>query len=321
MIKFVLKINISLTSGTKYNCIRTKMATKSNMVPFDDEYVKITEGSTTMNYNKKEIVFYNKVQVFNRDISVQVIKLFSKILQNERNERYNTKLARYLERKTKMKEHTEIETNSNDNNDRSPFPPKQGITILDALAASGLRSIRYLKEIPNVKHITINDLDPNAVKMALENCRTNQVSDEDIVSRVSIHHGDAALFMHQVAANKHNINRTVNNAIDTNDPLQPLPHHQHCQYEFDVVDLDLYGTASPFLDSAVQVVSDGGLLCVTCTDMPCLAGNYPEVCICREFLIVSPSLLINTIRFSECILLHRFYLYVLCDLFIFICSQ
>ena len=36
---------------------------------------------------------------------------------------------------------------------------------------------------------------------------------------------------------------------------------------FDVVDLDPYGTAAPFLDSAVQAVSHGGLLNVTCTDM------------------------------------------------------
>jgi tRNA G26 N,N-dimethylase Trm1 len=31
-------------------------------------------------------------------------------------------------------------------------------------------------------------------------------------------------------------------------------------------DLDPYGTASPFLDAAVQAAKDGGLLCVTCTD-------------------------------------------------------
>jgi hypothetical protein len=45
----------------------------------------------------------------------------------------------------------------------------------------------------------------------------------------------------------------------------------------DVIDLDPYGTAAPFIDSAVQAVSDGGLLCVTCTDLAVLAGsNYPE---------------------------------------------
>jgi len=42
--------------------------------------------------------------------------------------------------------------------------------------------------------------------------------------------------------------------------------------------LDPYGTAAPFLDSAVQAVSDGGLLCVTCTDMAVLSGNFPEKC-------------------------------------------
>lgn len=46
---------------------------------------------------------------------------------------------------------------------------------------------------------------------------------------------------------------------------------------FDMVDLDPYGSAAPFLDAAVQCVNDGGLLCVTCTDLAVLAGtNYPE---------------------------------------------
>nr|VZI41325.1 unnamed protein product [Spirometra erinaceieuropaei] len=44
---------------------------------------------------------------------------------------------------------------------------------------------------------------------------------------------------------------------------------------FNVVDIDPYGTASPFLDSAVQCLYDGGLLCVTCTDMAVLCGATP----------------------------------------------
>lgn len=47
---------------------------------------------------------------------------------------------------------------------------------------------------------------------------------------------------------------------------------------FDVVDLDPYGCPSRFLDGAVQVLNDGGLLMVTCTDMAVLAGNSPETC-------------------------------------------
>ena len=43
--------------------------------------------------------------------------------------------------------------------------------------------------------------------------------------------------------------------------------------QFDVVDLDPYGTAAIFLDSAMQAVAEGGLLCVTCTDMAVLCGS------------------------------------------------
>lgn len=44
------------------------------------------------------------------------------------------------------------------------------------------------------------------------------------------------------------------------------------------VDLDPYGTPSIFLDSAVQAVSEGGLLLCTATDMAVLCGNNAEVC-------------------------------------------
>ena len=36
---------------------------------------------------------------------------------------------------------------------------------------------------------------------------------------------------------------------------------------FDVVDLDPYGAPVQFLDSAVQAASEGGMLCITATDM------------------------------------------------------
>ena len=72
-------------------------------------------------------------------------------------------------------------------------------------------------------------------------------------------------------------------------------NHRMERNRVDVVDLDPYGTAAPFIDAAVQCVNDGGapvymqvtlvvhsnnrpgLLCVTCTDMSVLATtNYPE---------------------------------------------
>ena len=41
--------------------------------------------------------------------------------------------------------------------------------------------------------------------------------------------------------------------------------HREAGQQFDVIDLDPYGSAAPFIDPAVQAVADGGLLCVTCT--------------------------------------------------------
>jgi len=53
--------------------------------------------------------------------------------------------------------------------------------------------------------------------------------------------------------------------------------HRDPRKRVDVVDLDPYGTAAPFIDAAVNCIADGGLLCVTCTDLAVLAGTqYPE---------------------------------------------
>lgn len=41
---------------------------------------------------------------------------------------------------------------------------------------------------------------------------------------------------------------------------------------YDLIDIDPFGCAAGFLDAAVQAVTDGGLLCVTSTDMPVLSG-------------------------------------------------
>ena len=122
-----------------------------------------------------------------------------------------------------------------------------GIQILDALAATALRSIRYAKEIPGVKEVIANDLDEAAVKAARRNVDFNQVD----TSKIRVQQGDAVNVMHTGKAAKQ---------------------------RFDVIDLDPYGSAAPFLDAAVQTVDDGGLLCVTCTDMGVLSGGHPETC-------------------------------------------
>ena len=51
----------------------------------------------------------------------------------------------------------------------------EGLTILEALSASGLRSIRYAKEIPGVKQIVANDISEKAVASIRENVSRNGV--------------------------------------------------------------------------------------------------------------------------------------------------
>lgn len=47
---------------------------------------------------------------------------------------------------------------------------------------------------------------------------------------------------------------------------------------FDVIDLDPYGTAVPFLESSISAMTNGGLLAVTFTDMAVLCARNPHVC-------------------------------------------
>lgn len=46
---------------------------------------------------------------------------------------------------------------------------------------------------------------------------------------------------------------------------------------FDLVDLDPFGCAAHCLDAGVQAVKDGGLLCVTSTDMAILSGTQVKI--------------------------------------------
>ena len=54
------------------------------------------------------------------------------------------------------------------------------LTIVDALSASGLRTIRYLKELPNIKCVYANDLSEVSADMMRENFRINELDDSKI---------------------------------------------------------------------------------------------------------------------------------------------
>lgn len=160
---------------------------------------------------RKGQVFYNPAQVVNRDLSVLVL--------------------RWLVRQRP--------------------PTARPLHILEALSATGLRSVRYFREVPSIGHIVANDLDSNAVETIRRNVVHNGL---DVEKDIRPNCGDA---------------------------IEVMALARSREKRFDVVDLDPYGSAAPFLDSAVQAVSDGGLLAVTCTDLAVLCGNSPEICFGR----------------------------------------
>ncbi|KAM3078268.1 RNA methyltransferase tRNA(m5U54)methyltransferase [Clarireedia jacksonii] len=152
-------------------------------------------------------------------------------------------------------------TEAPNTNEQEQVKPSQSgtpkFTILDALSATGLRALRYAQEIPFATSVTANDLLPAATKSIELNVKHNRQE-----GKIKALTGNAIRHMYSFVGD------------DNREWTGRAPPSG----KYDVIDLDPYGTAAPFLDAAVQAVrDDGGLLCVTCTDAGVWASNsYPE---------------------------------------------
>ncbi len=119
---------------------------------------------------------------------------------------------------------------------------KKRMRIADPLAGTGVRAIRFLKELPKgmVREMMINDNDRASIAIIRKNLRLSNV-------KADVSHNDANLFL---LAGK----------------------------GFDYIDIDPFGTPNPFLDSAARRLSRNSVLAVTATDTGPLAGTYPKAC-------------------------------------------
>lgn len=246
MASFWRSFSKKLTGNLKETVEVSKMGEKPINL---DDFSLVKEGEATILYPKEDKVFYNPIQQFNRDLSVTGIRAWSELRSEES---LKVKLAKDLKKgKKRDADGNVIEVKSDQLPPEGSETPAEvqpesapWIKILEALSASGLRAIRYGKEIPHVKQIVANDFSPNAVESIKQNITYNNVQDKVVANE-----GDAIVYMAQQQSNFH------------------------------VIDLDPYGTAAPFMDSALQAIKDDGLLLVTCTDLGVLAGNgYPEKC-------------------------------------------
>lgn len=195
-------------------------------------YTVRTEGKASILQSGND-VFFNPAQVINRDMSLSVIKYFIAQREKEIESGEARKMFQRVRNAGLVK--------------ASIGPPQAGagIRVLEGLAASGLRAIRYATELEGVREVVANDLDPSVVESMKRNIEFNGGA---AAQKVKPSVGDVRLVCLQ------------NTGL------------------FDAVDLDPYGSPSKLLDSAMQAVSEGGLLLVTATDMAVLCGNNGEAC-------------------------------------------
>ena len=115
--------------------------------------------------------------------------------------------------------------------------------ILDGLAASGIRGIRFANELEGDfdVNVTINDWSEDAyalIKKNLERCGLKNV----------------------VASNR-NLNTLLS------------------EERFHYIDVDPFGSPVYFIDSAIRGIYNNGIIACTATDTATLCGVYPKVCL------------------------------------------
>lgn len=125
------------------------------------------------------------------------------------------------------------------------------VSICDPMCGSGVRGIRFLLELKQVSSLVMGDLNPTALSLASTNAKLNKLSD-----RVRLRLLDVNLLL----------------------SLNSYPGGR-----FDYVDIDPYGSPSPFINNGILSLNNRGLIALTATDMAPLCGVNPKACI-RKYM-------------------------------------
>jgi tRNA (guanine26-N2/guanine27-N2)-dimethyltransferase len=118
---------------------------------------------------------------------------------------------------------------------------KRDTRILDPTAATGIRGIRLYLET-RAKDVTILDINKSAAAMARKNVRFNKVK-----AKV--------------------LNKSIQEFANTT------------KERFDVIDLDPFGSAAPYIYDLMKVSKDGTYLLATATDTAVLCGAHEKACV------------------------------------------
>ncbi len=114
-----------------------------------------------------------------------------------------------------------------------------GITVADAMTATGARAARIANEVPGTE-VTANDINPGSMEYVRKNIELN--------------------------------------GLDNCTPSNKDLHILFSEHAFGYVDLDPFGSPAPFIQSAIRGCSRKGILAVTATDTAPLAGAHSAKC-------------------------------------------
>lgn len=112
-----------------------------------------------------------------------------------------------------------------------------------------LRAIRTISEIPKdlIKQIVACDLSETSFEIFKKNLDINNLTENNKIRYV---------------------------LSDTNKHMATVEY----PFKYNVIDLDPYGSAVPFLYEGIKAIQNGGLLCITCTDTRVLCGDDRHKC-------------------------------------------
>ena len=126
------------------------------------------------------------------------------------------------------------------------------ITFADALSGTGARALRVAVEAPEIAEVYMNDINQLAVDKAKLSAEINAVGHKCFFSSNDVHK-----FLAE--------------------------HKTKDERRFMIADLDPFGSPTPYVDSLLRSVRNGGLISVTATDTAVLSGVYPKVCLRKYF--------------------------------------
>ncbi len=117
--------------------------------------------------------------------------------------------------------------------------------FLDGLSGIGPRGLRVANELKKIEEVTINDLNPSALRIAEYSAKLNGLK---------------------------------NIRFSENEICRFLSSHAKKGERGSIIDVDPFGSPAPFFDCGIRATMHGGILSTTATDLQVLNGLFQDAC-------------------------------------------